>query len=264
MIQMDKKVNEYLGIELPEKYKNMAENVARVLLARKVDESEMRRALRGMCSLAEALDPFVEIDYYGGSPASQFEYNRRQEVYRYWDLIGKVAQGKDKIQAEKVDIPYETLASLNEQQKKDMEQIIFLDHIAELEKIMEKDELDVGKHRAAWAQEKEQNPKLADYVERLGKMMQADMKFEHHPLTDMMFKRTCLYQDAFKEKDNPRQAIDLLLKYWKYGADLYPFFKDYLPEGYFEKMRQGVSEDKPQLVAHHRQSVLSENAHKKA
>ncbi len=228
----------------------MAMNVGSVILTKKMSAHEWNVGLMGGEEMSEAefLDPLVEI------PAPKEGWLERHRLYKNilpaWRTIHKIhacglpegtyegpegeklstttykmlryAQAKNmKVKSSILGIDFYVTPDMSEEEAKLAPEMAILNHGAEMEKIMAVENIDVSGHTQAWAREKKKDPKSAEFAERLGKMMQAEMHSSGKPLDTQMFMRTATFQDQIRGDNGSRMKVrDMLFLYWKYGESL--------------------------------------------
>jgi len=249
-INLEKEYADCINNPASEDEKQMALNVGSVILTKKLTPHEWNVGLMGGVEMSEAefLDPLVEI------PTPEEGWLERHRLYKNirpaWRTIHKIhacelpegvyegvegeklatttykmlryAQAKNmKVKSSILGIDFYVTPDMSEEEAKLAPEMAILNHGAEMEKIMATDTLDVTGHTQAWTREKKKDPKSAEFAERMGKMIQADMQSSGKPLDTQMFVRTATFQDQIRGDNGSRMKVrDMLFLYWKHGEAL--------------------------------------------
>ena len=248
-INLEKEYADYIQNPVSEDEKQMAMNVGSVILTKVMSKHKVMVGLMGGTEMSEAefCDPLVEIP----DPKEGWLQRHRlyKNIYPAWRMIHKIhacklpecaykgeddedittktykmlryAQTKNmKVKSSMLEIDFYVTPDMTKEEVSLAPEIAFLNHGAEMEKIMAKDDLDVTGHTQIWAYQKKHNPKNAAYAERLGKMAQAEMKYANKPLDMQMFVRTATFQDQIRgDNGNHKDVVEILSLVWKYGVD---------------------------------------------
>lgn len=115
---------------------------------------------------------------------------------------------------------------------------VIFDHGAKMKKLMDNDQFNVSGHEQEWQEIQTNDAENAKTVERLGKMMQAEMTYFGKPLEGIMINRAkyfdiSVWGELRRKKTSLNEAHrrqwrvwQLLAEFWKYGNDLEKIFND--------------------------------------
>ena len=229
----------------------MAMNLGNVILNKKLSAHEWNVGLMGGEEMSEAefLDPLVEIPtpqegwlerlrlrknivptwcavhkaYACDLPEGEYQGNNDENggqiVYKAW----RYAQARNmKVKAQILGLDFYVTPDMSEEEAGLCAQAAIVNHGAKMERIAAKETLDVTGHRQIWEKNKKESPKDAEYAERLGTLIQAEMKASGEDFAPIMFMRMATFQDQIHGDGGAHHpnAGRMLFSYWKHGIAL--------------------------------------------
>lgn len=248
-MNLEKEFLNHIKKPISKEEKQMALNIGRVILNKKISQKELRFALTGCGQLSEAefLDPLVEV------PAPQDgwldDYRLKRNIVPSWQAIHKVfkanlplgeyngesdntsqkvykawryAQAKNmKVKSSVLDIDFYVTPDMNEEEAGLSVQAAIADHGAKMEQVMQKDSLDVTGFQKAWEHEKKEHPKEAACAEYLGKFIQAEIKTSGQDFNPkMVIRATNFYDQIYGAGNLDQKKVGIMLfTYWKHGME---------------------------------------------
>ena len=249
-INLEKEFETSIQNPVSEEEKQMAVTIGTVILGKKLSAHEWNVGLMGgeEMSPAEYLDPDVELPapregwlerlrlknniiptwravhkaWACNLPVAEYTCdaeNGSQKVYKAW----RYAQAKNmKVKTNILGIDFYVTPDMTEEEAGLSAQAAIVNHGGKMEQVMAEDVFDVTGHTQAWAHEKKSHPKEAAYAERLGKLVQAEMKTSGQPFVPMMFARAATFQDQIYGDNgaNHQKAGHMLFMYWAHGEKL--------------------------------------------
>lgn len=250
-INLAKEFEQCIGTHVPEEEIETAITVGNVILNKKLSPHEWNVGLMGGEEMAPAeyLDPDIELPqapegwlerlrlrnniiptwravhkaYACDLPEGEYEdktgENGGQIVYKAW----RYARAKNmKVKAQILGLDFYVTPDMTEEEAGLCAQAAIVNHGGKMEQIAAHETLDVTGHCQIWQKNKKECPKDADYAERLGTLIQAEMKNSGEDFTPMMFMRMATFQDQIYGDGGAHHpnAGRMLFSYWKHGMAL--------------------------------------------
>lgn len=125
-----------------------------------------------------------------------------------------------KLNARELGIPFSVTPDMTDLECMWAPQVALLAHGAKIEQIEPQSALDVTGHTQIWSYIQERLPQYVQQAERLGKMMQTEMRSFNQPLNQEILHRAINFERLTYRQEEFRKPIGLLKACWKEGETL--------------------------------------------